>query len=53
MIDIKALSSWDFELARVESEQLEDCRVDVRHIVAILDGVEANFVGRTVDDTLF
>ena len=51
VIDVEALSAWDFELSGVEAELMEDGRVDVGDVVAVLDGVEAEFVGRAVDDS--
>ena len=39
-----------FEPARVEAELVQDRGVDVGDVVAVLDGVEADLVGRAVDD---
>ena len=49
-IDLQPLVAGDFEPARVEAELVQDGGVDVGDVVAILDGVEAELVGRAVDD---
>ena len=49
-IEFQSLAAGDFHSAVIEAEQVEDGGVNVGHVVAILDGVEAEFVGRAVDD---
>ena len=44
------LSAGDFQPARVEAELVQDRGVDVGDVMPVLDGVEAEFVGRAVDD---
>ena len=50
MFDIEAFASRDLEAAGIEAEELEDRGVDVGNIMTILDGVETQLVGGTVDD---
>ena len=50
VVDVEALAAGDFEPARVEAELVQDRGVDVGDVVAVLDGVEADLVGRAVDD---
>src|SRR5688572_2627616 len=49
-VDLEAFPAGDLEPARVESQLVEYGGVDVRDVVAILDGVEAQLVGRAVGD---
>src|SRR6266699_3670264 len=51
MIDVQALATRDFEFARIKSQTMQDRRVNVRNVVAVLDRVKAKFVGQTVDDS--
>ena len=51
MVDFKPFATGDFKSSRVESELLEDRRVNIRHIVPILRRVETDFVSRTMDHT--
>ena len=41
MVDVQALAAGDLQLARVEAELVQNSRVDVGDVVAILDRVEA------------
>ena len=50
VVDLEPFAAGDLELARVEAELVQDRGVDVGHVVAIFDGVEADLVGRAVDD---
>ena len=50
MIDVEPLAAGHVEAAAVEAEQVQDRRVDVGDVVRRLDRVEAEFVGRAVDD---
>ena len=49
-IDVQPFAAGDFQSAVVEAELVEDRGVDVGDVVAVFDGVEAEFVGRAVDD---
>ena len=49
VIDFEALAARNFEAAQIESEQVQDGRVQVGDIMSRFDGVEAQFVGRAVD----
>ena len=49
-VDLQPLAAGDFQPARVEAELVQDRGVDVGDVVAVLDGVEAELVGRAVDD---
>ena len=53
MIDLQPLPARQFEAARIDAELMQDRRVDVGDVVAIDDGVEAEFVGVAVDGTAF
>ncbi len=50
VVDLQPLAAGDLQLARVEAELVQDRGVDVGDVVAVLDGVEADLVGRAVDD---
>src|SRR5205809_854435 len=50
IVDLEAFAAGDLEPAGVEAELVEDRGVDVGDVVPVLDGVEAQFVGRAVDD---
>src|SRR5579883_1473872 len=51
VVDLQPLAAGDLELARIEAELVQDGGVDVGDVVAILDGVEADLVGRALHDT--
>ena len=53
MIDGETLAAWNFQPMRVETELLHDGRMDVSDVMAVFDGVEAEFVGGAVDDAPF
>src|SRR5215469_900799 len=53
VVDVEAFAAGNFELARVETEELEDCGVDVGHVVPFFNGVETNLVGGAVYNTAF
>src|SRR4051812_17482966 len=50
VVDFQSLPAGDLKLMGVEPELMEDGCVDVGHVVAVLDGMEADLVGRAVDD---
>ena len=50
MLDLQPLPAGDLEAVRVEAEQVQDRGVDVGDVVPVLHGVEAELVGRAVDD---
>ena len=50
VVDLQALAAGDFEPARVEAELVQHGGVQVGDVVPVFDGVEAEFVGRAVDD---
>ena len=50
MVDVQPLAAGDFELARIQPELVQDCRVYVGDVVPIFDGVEADLIGLAVDD---
>src|SRR5262245_49607543 len=52
-IELQPLTAGDFEVAVVEAEEVEHRGVDVGDVVAVFRGVEAEFVGRAVDDAGF
>src|SRR5207244_3361233 len=53
VVDLEALAAGNLQLARVQAELMEHRRVKVRDVVALLGGVEADLVGRAVDDAAF
>ena len=53
MIDLQPFAAGDFEPAGVEAQQVQHGGVDVGDVVRMLDGVEAQLVGRAVDDAPF
>ena len=53
MIDREAFASGHFQAMGVEAHLVEDGRVDVGDVVAVLGRVEAEFVGRAVGDAPF
>ena len=53
IIDFQPLPAGDCETARIEAELLHDGSVNIGDIVAILNGVEAEFVGGSVDSSAF
>ena len=50
MFDLEALATGNLEPAGIEAEKLEDRGVNVGNVMAVLDGVEPELVGGTVDD---
>ena len=50
MIDLQPFASRNLQFSRIEAEQLEQRGMHVGHIMAVLDGVEADFVGAAVND---
>ena len=50
MIDFQALAAGHLEPSRVETELVQDRGVQVGDVVPMFDGVEAELVGRAVDD---
>src|SRR5262245_61487358 len=50
VVDVEALAAGDFELARVEPELVQDGGVDVGHVMSVLDRVEPDLVGHSVND---
>src|SRR5580765_8687881 len=50
VVDIQALLAWNFQAAWIESQLMEHGGVDVGYVVAVLHGVEAEFVRGAVDD---
>ena len=53
VIDFEAFAAWDFEFSGIEAELVEDGGMEIGDIVRGIDGVEADFVGGTVDDACF
>src|SRR5437764_624630 len=51
--EVKPSSPGDFQSLRVQAEQAQDRRMNVRHIVTILHGVKAKFVRAAVDHAAF
>src|ERR1043166_7544724 len=49
MIDRQPLAARQLESMRIQPEQVHDRRVDIRDVMPILDGVEAELVGRSMD----
>src|SRR5262249_242282 len=52
-IDLEALLTGNFESAWIEAKLMQESRVDVGHVMPVLDGVEAEFVRRAVNDPAF
>src|SRR4051794_36431638 len=50
VVDLEALATGNLQTAAVEAEQVQHRRVNVRHVMARVDRVEAQLVGRPVDD---
>src|SRR6266851_1798474 len=50
MVDLQSLPPRHFQLARIESELVQNGRMDIGNVVAALDSVETQFVGRAVYD---
>ena len=50
MMDIGALSAGYFQLMRIEAQLVQDRGVYVGDIVRVFDGIEAQFVGRSMSD---
>ena len=53
MINLQPLAAGDFQFAGVQAQLLQDRRMDVGDVVAVLDGVKADLVGRAVHDASF
>jgi hypothetical protein len=53
VVDVEALVAGDFEASGVEAELMEDGGVDIGDVVTVLDGVEAEFVGRAMNHSPF
>mgnify|MGYP002336287781 CR=1 FL=1 len=53
VIDVEPFAAGDFHAVMVQAHQVQDRGVDVGDVVAVLDGVEAELVGRAVGDALF
>ena len=51
MLDLQSLAAGDLDQAGVDAEQVEDRGVDVRDVMAVLDGMEAELVGGAVDES--
>src|SRR5262245_56074934 len=49
VVDLQALAAGDVEAVRIEPHQVEERGVNVGDVVRVLDGVEAQLVGRAVD----
>ena len=49
MVHFQALAARHLEFTRVEAKQVQDGGVDVRHVMAVAEGMVAEFVGRAVD----
>src|SRR6266566_223054 len=50
-IDLQALVAGDFQLVRIEPQLMEHGGMNIRHVVAVLHGMEAEFVGGAVSDS--
>ena len=50
VFDLQPLPAGDLEPVGVEAEEVQDRGVDVGDVMPVLDGVEAELVGRAVDD---
>ena len=53
MVDFEAFAGGEFELVGVEAELVQDGGVDVGDVMAVFNGMEAEFVGGAVDDAGF
>ena len=51
-IHVQPLFSRKLQAARIHAEQVKYGRVQIGHIVSMLDGVETKFVRRAVNNTL-
>ena len=49
IIDLQAFSTGDFQLTGIEAKQLVDRRVNVGHVMTVLDRVKAEFISGPVD----
>ena len=49
MIDLQTLPPGHFQLARIETEQVQDGGMNVCDVMPRFDGVETEFIGRAVD----
>src|SRR5688500_18348049 len=50
IVDVQPAPSRHLEPPRVDAELMHDGGVDVRDVMAVLDGVETEFISRAVDD---
>ena len=53
VVDVETFAAGDFELARIQTEQMKHGRMDVGNVVAGIEGMETEFIGGTVDVTFF
>lgn len=53
VVDFQPFAARNFESAGIEPQLMEDCRVNVGHIMPVFNRMEANFVGGSVDDAPF
>ena len=51
VIDFKPFATGDFESAGIESELVEDCRMDIGDIVTFFGRVETDFIGSSMNNT--
>ena len=45
VVDFQAFSAWDIEPLGVEAEQVQHGGVDIGHVMRVLDGMKAEFIG--------
>lgn len=53
MVQVEPLAVREFEAATIQSHLVQQRRMDVRYVVRILDGVEAQLICRAMDDAAF
>src|SRR5947208_2466991 len=53
VVDFQPLAAGDFQLVRIQSELMQHRRVNIGDVVAVFDGMEAEFVGCAVGDAAF
>ena len=53
MVDLKSFATGNLKLAGVKTKLPEDRRMNISHVVSVLDGMEADFIGRAVSDATF
>ena len=49
VVGLEALPSGNFKFVRIEAEEVQHCGVDVGDVMAIAEGMVAEFVGSAVD----